>query len=132
MLDQAKPATRQPLVLLVDGDADSRLTLRTALSDAGMEVITANDRAAGLIVARCVSPDIVLLDVELPAVGSEDDARTIEEIGLQGDARVIALARNPTADIRFDLQSDLFDQVLIKPIDPRCLLEAVSEAATLR
>lgn len=125
MLDQVKAAARQPLVLLIGGDADSRLIFRTRLSDAGIEVITANDCATGLMVARCTSPDVVLLDVDLPADGSEDVARTIGVSGQQGDARVIALTRNPAADIRFDLQRDLFDQVLIKPIDPQCLLEAV-------
>lgn len=131
MLDQAKAATRQPLVLLVDGDADSRLTLRIALADAGIEVITANDGAVGLMVARYTSPEVVLLDLDFLADGLEGVARSIGVIGQQRDARVIALTRSPAADIRIDLQRNLFDQILIKPIDPQCLLEAVCEAATL-
>ena len=132
MLDQARGAIRLPLVLLVDGDADSRETVRTALSEAGIEVITANDGVAGLVVARCTSPDVVLLDVDLPADTAEDIARNIGVSGQKGDARVIALTRNPAADDRFDLQPAVFDQVLVKPIDPQRLLEAVCEAAALR
>jgi CheY-like chemotaxis protein len=56
----------KPLVLVVDDDAALQMLARASLERDGFEVAEAMDGAAAVeIFARC-SPDIVLLDVNLP------------------------------------------------------------------
>lgn len=52
----------QRLAILVDPDEQSRLLCRSALTQAGFEVITASDVATALLVARHTAPDVIILD----------------------------------------------------------------------
>lgn len=74
-LDGNAANSRQRLVILVHGDEEGRLLCRTALSQAGFEVITATDAETALLVARFIAPDVVLLDV------AADEQRLLEAVG---------------------------------------------------
>ena len=64
--DAMKDEGLKPLVLVVDDDAALQMLARAALERDGFEVQEATDGAAAVeIFARC-SPDLVLLDVNLP------------------------------------------------------------------
>ena len=69
-LDGNAANSRQRLVILVHGDEEGRLLCRTALSQAGFEVITATDAETALLVARFIAPDVILLDADLQALSS--------------------------------------------------------------
>ena len=120
--------SRQRLVILVDGDEQSRLLCRTALSAAGFEVITASDAATALLVARSTSPDVMLLDVDLPALSSLVRARDIRADGRLRDSRLIALTAELATEKKLELHATRFDQILVKPTDPQRRLETVGGA----
>ena len=69
-LDGDAARSRQRLVILVHGDEQGRLLYRTALSQAGFEVITATDAETALLVARFIATDVILLDADLQALSS--------------------------------------------------------------
>ncbi len=56
------------LVLVIDDDRLSRMTLRRLLTDQGFSVEEAEDGIQGLAKARQRQPDLVLLDVVMPGV----------------------------------------------------------------
>jgi DNA-binding NarL/FixJ family response regulator len=76
-------------VLIVDDHAGFRAQARELLAVAGYDVVgEAADGASGVRVARDLSPDIVLLDVQLPdATGFE----VISQIASEPDPPVIVL-----------------------------------------
>jgi DNA-binding response OmpR family regulator len=124
--DTAKP--RQRLVILVDSDEQSRRLCRTALSDAGFEVITASDAATALLVARIIKPDIVLLDIDMPTLSSLVFARDIRADDHLRQSRLIALTGKLISHEHHELHATGFDQILVKPADQQRLLETVGGA----
>jgi DNA-binding NarL/FixJ family response regulator len=76
-------------VLIVDDHAGFRARARTVLEAAGYDVVgETGDGKSGLRAARELSPDLVLLDVQLPDITGFEVARRIHE---QPDPPVIIL-----------------------------------------
>ena len=87
-----EPTVRAPLpnryrILVVDDEADFRHLIRMFLQRSGMpvDVVTAENGAAGLVAALTDPPDLVVLDVLMPELNGFDvcqrlrsDARTHE------------------------------------------------------
>ena len=59
-------------VLLVDDDVDTRAALRIVLEDEGFTVESAGDGLTALQKIRDQSPDLVVLDLNMPRMGGED------------------------------------------------------------
>ena len=123
-IDADAARSRQRVVLLVDSDEDSRRACRMVLSEAGFEVITASDGAAALLVAAITSPDVLLLDVDAPAVSSIVLTGDIRRHGQLGEVQIIALTNEAHSERR-DLHATRFDQVLLRPPEPQRIVEAV-------
>jgi DNA-binding response OmpR family regulator len=64
-------------VLVIDDEAPIRLLCRVNLEAEGMEVLEANDGPSGLEEARREKPDVILLDVMMPAL---DGWRVAEQL----------------------------------------------------
>jgi two-component system response regulator AtoC len=56
-------------ILIIDDDAGLRKSLSLILTDAGYEVVQAEDGEAGLTVATEQGPDLILCDVRMPKLG---------------------------------------------------------------
>jgi two-component system response regulator MprA len=65
-------------ILVVDDDPDIRRILLRFFTDAGHEVRTASDGKAGLDQVREWEPEVVLLDLEMPAMNGLDALRYID------------------------------------------------------
>jgi CheY-like chemotaxis protein len=90
---QASEAENQdgPRVLLVDDAAAIRNALRGLLEDAGIEVVgEAPDGTQGVAMAAELRPDVVLMDLRMPASdGFEATAQIVEQLP---DVRVVVLS----------------------------------------
>ena len=64
-------------VLVIDDEAPIRLLCRVNLEAEGMEVLEADDGPSGLERARAEAPDVILLDVMMPAL---DGWRVAEQL----------------------------------------------------
>jgi two-component system alkaline phosphatase synthesis response regulator PhoP len=64
-------------VLVIDDEAPIRLLCRVNLEAEGMEVLEASDGPSGLEKARAEAPDVILLDVMMPAL---DGWRVAEQL----------------------------------------------------
>lgn len=67
MADGGRGAAARPLVLVVDDDRTCRAAVRRALGE-GLEVVGAMDAPAADRILALRTPDLVLLDLELPGV----------------------------------------------------------------
>lgn len=71
----ADPTTRR--ILVVDDDAHIRDVLARFFGDSGYEVRAAADGKEGLMLARVWSPDLIVLDLELPEMNGLDVLRHV-------------------------------------------------------
>jgi DNA-binding response OmpR family regulator len=120
-VETPSPNTRQR-ILLVDDEPRIREVVANYLRRDGYRVETASD---GAIARRCLTdfkPDLVVLDLMLPAVSGFD---VLSEIRRNGDLPVILLtARAEEADRVTGLELGADDYV-VKPFSPRELVARV-------
>ncbi len=99
-------------VLVVDDDAVTRELLRGVLERAGHEVREAEDGRAGLRELYSHSPDLVILDVEMPEL---DGWATLERIRDMSDVPVLMLTRRETELERVRGLKGGADDYVVKP-----------------
>lgn len=109
-------------ILVVDDDVELVGLLRYALETAGYEVVAAFDGRQALALAAETSPDLVVLDVNLPLI---DGFGVLERLRQGSDIPVMMLTVR--ADEADEVQGlDLgADDYLRKPFSPRALLARV-------
>ena len=76
-LDDGLPAFVRPSILLIDDDDDSRTVLLYQLSLEGYRCRGAATGMAGVRVAREITPDVILLDLNLPDIHGHDVIRLL-------------------------------------------------------
>ncbi len=101
-----------PTILVVEDEATVRETLARHLSAEGWEVLTAEDGAAGLRMAREAAPDLIILDLMLPEVDGLSLTRLLRK---DSDVPIIMLtARGTVMDKITGLETGADDYV-VKP-----------------
>ncbi len=114
----------KPLVLVVEDDPDNLMTARAVLEEQ-YEVVEAADGKAGVAQALAHRPDLVLMDISLPAV---DGIRALEALRAEeslGYLPVIALTASAMKGNREEILAHGFDGYVAKPIDAQVLLQTI-------
>jgi CheY-like chemotaxis protein/two-component sensor histidine kinase len=119
----AAPSRR---VLVVDDNVDSAESLAMLLQLGGHAVWMAHDGPSALVAAREHRPELVLLDIGLPAGmdGYEVARRMRPEAGLQR-AVIVALTGYGQDEDRRRAAAAGFDHHLVKPVDAQDLLQLI-------
>jgi DNA-binding response OmpR family regulator len=105
-------------VLVVDDEAPIRLLCRVNLEAEGMEVLEAADGEAGLALARSERPDVVLLDVMMPAMDGWQVAERLFEDEVTSQIPLVFLtARAELRDRARGLELGGVDYIT-KPFNP--------------
>ena len=109
-------------ILLVDDDALLRRSIKYQLEREGYHVLTAEDGAAALSLARTDRPDLMLLDIGLPDQNGLDLARTLQrELALP---IIFVSARSQETDIVVGLELGAEDYIT-KPFGFRELIARI-------
>ena len=105
-------------VLVVDDEAPIRLLCRVNLEAEGMEVIEAADGQTGLDMARSEQPDVILLDVMMPAMDGWQVAEQLVDDVRAGQIPLVFLtARAELRDRARGLELGGVDYIT-KPFNP--------------
>lgn len=109
-------------VLIIDDDADIRSIARLSLSRlGGMEVVEAASGAEGVRKAQDEKPDVILLDMMMPAMDGSATLAALRSQPATATTPVIFLtAKAMRAEVE-RLRALGAAGVLIKPFDPRTL-----------
>jgi DNA-binding response OmpR family regulator len=111
-------------VLVVEDNEDTAESVRRLLSQCGYQVMVAHTGQEGVTTARKLQPHVVLCDIGLP----DSDGYAVASVLRQSDsgkARIIAVTgHGDTMDRRRALAAG-FDEHLVKPVEPRVLLDAI-------
>jgi DNA-binding response OmpR family regulator len=114
-------------VLVVDDEAPIRLLCRVNLEAEDMEVIEAADGETGLALARSERPDVVLLDVMMPAMdGWQVAERLFEDEQTSQIPLVFLTARAELRDRARGLELGGIDYIT-KPFNPVELASVVQQ-----
>jgi DNA-binding response OmpR family regulator len=128
------PRTRtRPLILHVDDDEGARLGTARVLESAGFQVVLAETGAEGLSVAHARTPDLVVLDVDLPDLDGFEVCRRLRGDAALAGTPVLHLsgARLAPADKVSGLDGGA-DAYLVRPVEPDVLVATVRALLRVR
>ena len=123
---QQQQVTTQRTILLVEDDDETRGLYRVMLQHGGFRVVEA---ANGPDAVRCAleeSPDLILMDLNLPLLDGWEAARRIRSSANVGSTPLLAFSAmvDSTADLRQD--STFFDGFIAKPVAAGDLVRRVA------
>jgi CheY-like chemotaxis protein len=112
-------------ILIVEDNKNNRTLLRDLLNFHGYEIAVASDGQEGLVLARQLMPDLILMDIQMPGM----DGMTATGI-LKGDPatsrlKIIALTSFAMRGDQEKFLASGFDGYLSKPISTRDLPDQV-------
>jgi two-component system, cell cycle response regulator DivK len=112
-------------ILLVEDHEDNRNIYRTILEHFGFQVLLAADGEEGVRLAELGTPDLILLDIDIPVMDGLEVARKLK--GNEETARIpiVALTAYSQPEDRERAQEAGFDGYLAKPVSPRRVLAEV-------
>ncbi len=112
-------------ILLVEDEQDLLELLRYNLNREGFNTVTAATGEDGLKQVRLAKPDLILLDLMLPAMDGLEVCRTLKSREHTADIPVIMLtARGEESDIVRGLELGA-DDYITKPFSPRILMARI-------
>jgi CheY-like chemotaxis protein/two-component sensor histidine kinase len=117
--DAARPAR----VLIIDDFEDVATSLAQYLRSQGHTTKTATTGRGGLLLARELRPEVVILDIGLPDIGGLELARQLRT--LPGLAKVYLIAVT-AYDVLVRQSPGLLDVCLVKPADPSVVAAALA------
>jgi CheY-like chemotaxis protein len=115
------------LILLWDDHADTRSMYAEALTFSGYRVMTAADASQAFMLGLAYRPDLLVLDVRLPAKLAVTTMRRLKAAD-DFKAPILALTAHAFDAERDTIFNDGFDVVLSKPCLPDALVAAVAKA----
>jgi DNA-binding response OmpR family regulator len=111
-----------PLALVIDDEEEHRDLVSRLLKEAECEVIAARDGAEGLEKLVDSSPQLVVLDVELPG---SDGWETLKGIRAQSDVPVVMLTSKASEQEKVRGLVGGADDYLVKPLSPEEFVKRV-------
>ena len=115
-----------PRVLLVEDNEMNRDMLSRRLERRGFEVVIAVDGEQGVEKARTESPDVILMDISLPAMDGYTASRTLKGDAVTRPIPIIALtAHAMSGDRRRCLEAGC-EEHETKPVDLNALLSKIN------
>src|SRR5262249_24763586 len=126
-----RPARRGDVVtrtiLVVDDHEDNRRILRDLLRSGGYEVIEATTGEDGVAAAKARTPDLILMDIQLPGIDGYEATRRIKaDEALRRIPLIVVTSYALSGDDAKALAAGA-DAYVAKPVSPRAMLTKVRE-----
>ncbi len=115
----------EKLIVLVEDNPKNMKLLRDVLNHAGYEVLEAISAEDGIVLAQERSPDLVLMDVQLPGMDGLEAVKALKHDDRTTTLPVIAVTAFAMKDDRKRALDAGFDGYLEKPISVQALREEV-------
>ncbi len=121
-----------PKILLVEDNEMNRDMLSRRLQRRGYSVVNAEDGEKGLLLARSEAPDLILMDISLPAMDGWEVTRLLRANPSTRHIPIIALTAHAWVtdrDKAFEAGCDDYDT---KPVEFGRLSEKIENLLTVR
>lgn len=111
-------------ILVVEDHKDSCLWIAAVLRQCGYEALEAADGAVAVRMARSESPDLILLDLHLPAGGGEFVMESLQRQPEMAHIPIIIMTGDPDVD-RTNMKLRGALEVFCKPMDVHAFLQSI-------
>src|SRR5712691_11063244 len=116
---------RKPSILIVDDAEDGREMLVEYLAFRGFQVAEARHGAEAIEVARRVQPNIILMDLTMPAMDGWEATRQLKADPLTKEIIIIAVSAHAFASEQASAREAGCDGFIAKPFDLAVLAEVL-------
>jgi len=124
--EEAMAAAAGPRIMIAEDSATLRMFLQKALSEAGYEVVTAQDGEEAVELYHQAQPALALMDLVMPKMGGLDAMMAIRDES--PEAQFLVLTSSDRRDEVVTAKTLGVVDYLIKPVNKDRLLAAVAEA----
>jgi two-component system, cell cycle response regulator DivK len=114
-------------ILVVEDNPKNLKLVRDVLVYSGYEVVEATSGEDGVRLAEETSPDLILMDLQLPGIDGAEALRQIRSGDRNNGVPVVAVTAFAMADDRDRAFASGFDGYVEKPISARALPEQVRD-----
>jgi PAS domain S-box-containing protein len=114
-------------VLLVEDEPFNQEVLGTLLEEAGLAVTLAGDGEAGVAAARASSPDLILMDLNMPRMDGLEATRRIRSLPAHAHTPIIALTANAFNEDRDACLAAGMNAHIGKPVTPEQLYATIAQ-----
>lgn len=111
-------------ILVIDDDKTVLATIRAVLQAAGYQVVSALDPVQGFMAARREKPEVIILDLMMPAGGGMQLLQKLTAM-VKVPVVVITMLSDPKAEA--DATAAGAAGFLKKPVDPQALKEVIAD-----
>jgi CheY-like chemotaxis protein len=115
-------------ILVVDDDNALLLLLSRRLSQAGHQILTALDASQAVRQATREIPDLILLDIKLPAGGGTGVLKTLKSSSRTMQIPVIVMTASEDPALRGEVEAFGPEDFLIKPLDIDGLIKKIGDS----
>ena len=112
-------------VMIVEDDPNSRDILENLLQFHDVEAISVETAEAGLALLKEKTPDLILIDLDLPVMNGVDMLREIRANPLLGSVAVVAITAHDLPLVASSSLEAGFDAYFSKPIRPKTFVESL-------
>jgi CheY-like chemotaxis protein len=112
-----KTNSRNPLVLVVEDDEDTRYVTRSALENGGFRVCEAENGDEAIVMAAREQPDAILMDISMPSMNGLTATARIRQQENLATIPIIAVTAHHESDLRADAEACGFTAYVTKPVD---------------
>lgn len=123
--DTASFDSRKNTILVVEDNKDNRFTVQAIFKNEGFNLVFAEDGQAGIDYAYKYSPDLILMDIQLPDLSGIDAMKQLKSDSKMDQIPIIALTAKAMKGDREELLAEGFDDYAPKPINPDELIAKV-------
>jgi two-component system cell cycle response regulator DivK len=116
------------LILIVEDNEKNLKLVRDVLQAKGYRTLEAGSAEDGLRIARGETPDLILMDIQLPGMDGIAALRALRAEPATAALPVVAITASVMQQDRRQIMSAGFDGFIEKPISLRGLLDTVRDA----
>ena len=118
-------SVNQTTILVVDDFDDTRLLLRTWLERKGFRVVEATNGLEALSQAESESPDLIIMDVEMPELDGLAATRQIRNSKTLGNVPVVAVSAYGATQFRGEALAAGCNEYVSTPFEPDDLEQVI-------
>ena len=113
----------RPVILVVDDDAPILLLMRNLLREFGFDPVSAGSGAQAIEEARKRTPDLILLDRNMPGMNGDEVLRELRAFDALSEVPILILSGEPIAPD--EIQRLGATGAVLKPFDVPSLVETI-------
>lgn len=113
-------------ILVIDDDKAIHAAVKAVVAAAGHQVVSALDAMQGLMMVRQIKPDLVILDISMPAGGGYSVYERLQLMSGTFQVPILVYTAAPLDEVKTKIPPSGDVALLSKPASPGQLLEAVA------